>query len=71
MWNPLSWAMEIAAIIAIALLDYPDFALIMGLLLINATISYIEESSADAAIKASGGGHMSVRYAREPCLMYL
>ena len=51
MWNPLSWAMEIAAIIAICLLDYPDFALIVGLLLINATISFIEESSADAAIK--------------------
>ncbi len=51
MWNPLSWAMEIAAIIAIALLDYPDFALILGLLLINATISFYEESNADKAIK--------------------
>ena len=30
MWNPLSWAMEAAAIIAIALLDYADFALIVG-----------------------------------------
>ena len=39
MWNPLSWAMEAAAIIAIALLDYADFALIIALLLVNATIS--------------------------------
>ena len=52
MWNPLSWAMEAAAIIAIALLDYVDFALIIALLLTNATISYVEESNADKAIKA-------------------
>ena len=52
MWNPLSWAMEAAAIIAICLLDYPDFALILGLLLINSTISFVEEASADKAIKA-------------------
>jgi H+-transporting ATPase len=44
--------MEAAAIIAIALLDYADFALIMALLIINCTISYVEESSADKAIKA-------------------
>jgi len=52
MWNPLSWAMEAAAIIAIALLDYADFALIVALLLVNATISFVEESNADKAIKA-------------------
>ncbi len=52
MWNPLSWAMEAAAIIAIALLDYADFALIVALLLLNSVISFVEESSADKAIKA-------------------
>lgn len=52
MWNPLAWAMEIAAIISIALLDYADFALIVALLLVNASISYVEESNADKAIKA-------------------
>ena len=52
MWNPLSWAMEAAAIIAIALLDYVDFALIVALLFTNATISYVEEASADKAIRA-------------------
>ena len=52
MWNPLSWAMEAAAIIAIALLDYVDFALIVALLFVNATISFVEESNADRAIKA-------------------
>lgn len=52
MWNPLSWAMEAAAIIAICLNDWADFALIVGLLLMNSCISYIEEANADKAIKA-------------------
>ena len=38
LWNPLSWAMEVAAILAIILLDYADFCLIIALLLVNATI---------------------------------
>ncbi len=41
-----------AAIIAIALLDYIDFALIVTLLFVNATISFVEEAGADKAIKA-------------------
>lgn len=52
MWNPLSWAMEAAAIIAIAIVDYTDFLLIITLLIVNATISYVEEANADKAIKA-------------------
>lgn len=28
LWNPLSWAMEVAALLAIILLDYADFALV-------------------------------------------
>ena len=42
---------QVAAIIAICLLDYADFALIVALLLVNATISFIEEANADKAIK--------------------
>lgn len=41
MWNPLSWAMEIAAIIAISLIDYVDFILIVALLFINASIGIL------------------------------
>ncbi|KAK9829684.1 hypothetical protein WJX72_007324 [[Myrmecia] bisecta] len=52
MWNPLSWAMEVAAIMSIALLDYADFALIVALLVGNAVISFKEEAGADKAIKA-------------------
>ncbi|WIA14718.1 hypothetical protein OEZ85_003208 [Tetradesmus obliquus] len=55
LWNPLSWAMEVAAVLAIILLDYADFALIVALLLLNATISFVEESNADKAIKALAG----------------
>jgi magnesium-transporting ATPase (P-type) len=53
MWNPLSWAMEAAAIIAICLNDWADFALIVGLLIMNSCISYVEEANADKAIKVS------------------
>ncbi|GAM17154.1 hypothetical protein SAMD00019534_003290 [Acytostelium subglobosum LB1] len=52
MWNPLSWTMEIAAIVSIILLDYADFALICGLLLMNATIGYFEEHTAGNAVEA-------------------
>ncbi|KAJ8447273.1 hypothetical protein Cgig2_013050 [Carnegiea gigantea] len=59
MWNPLSWVMEAAAIMAIALAhggnkgpDYPDFIGIIVLLLINSTISFIEENNASNAAAA-------------------
>ena len=50
--NPLSWAMEAAAVMAIALLSYADFALILFLLLLNAAIGFREESMAEGAIQA-------------------
>ncbi|XP_057537095.1 ATPase 8, plasma membrane-type-like isoform X1 [Amaranthus tricolor] len=56
MWNPLSWVMEAAAIMAIALAngggrppDWQDFVGIIVLLLINSTISFIEENNAGNA----------------------
>ncbi|CAN8304910.1 unnamed protein product [Cochlearia groenlandica] len=56
MWNPLSWVMEAAALIAIALAnsesfgpDWEDFVGIVCLLLINATISFLEENNAGNA----------------------
>nr|CAD1835069.1 unnamed protein product [Ananas comosus var. bracteatus] len=63
MWNPLSWVMEAAAIMAIALahggtdirgksIDYHDFVGIVILLLINSTISFIEENNAGNAAAA-------------------
>ncbi|OVA11894.1 Cation-transporting P-type ATPase [Macleaya cordata] len=59
MWNPLSWVMEAAAIMAIALTqpgkkapDYHDFFGIMVLLIVNSTISFIEENNAGNAAAA-------------------
>ncbi|KAI8069659.1 E1-E2 ATPase-domain-containing protein [Gongronella butleri] len=59
MWNPLSWVMEIAAIVAIALSngegqppDWEDFIGIMLLLLANSVIGFLEERQAGNAVKA-------------------
>ncbi|KAM6549961.1 hypothetical protein CsatB_021637 [Cannabis sativa] len=59
MWNPLSWVMEAAAIMAIALAngggkppDWQDFVGIIILLLINSTVSFIEENNAGNAAAA-------------------
>lgn len=62
MWNPLSWVMEIAAIMAIVLTnfgkgkredpDWYDFVGIIVLLIINSTISFIEENNAGNAAAA-------------------
>ncbi|XP_065866910.1 ATPase 9, plasma membrane-type [Euphorbia lathyris] len=63
MWNPLSWVMELAAIMAIALAngggkppDWQDFVGIMVLLVINSTISFIEENNAGNAAAALMAG---------------
>ncbi|KAJ4848647.1 Plasma membrane ATPase 1 [Turnera subulata] len=59
MWNPLSWVMEAAALMAISLahgggksVDYHDFVGIVLLLIINSTISFIEENNAGNAAAA-------------------
>ncbi|CAK8534455.1 unnamed protein product [Lathyrus sativus] len=63
MWNPLSWVMEAAAIMAIVLAngggkppDWQDFTGIMVLLIINSTISFIEENNAGNAAAALMAG---------------
>ncbi|PNY15328.1 plasma membrane H+-ATPase [Trifolium pratense] len=63
MWNPLSWVMESAAIMAIVLAngggkppDWQDFTGIMVLLIINSTISFIEENNAGNAAAALMAG---------------
>ncbi|KIO19126.1 hypothetical protein M407DRAFT_245531 [Tulasnella calospora MUT 4182] len=59
MWNPLSWVMEAAALVAIALSngggrppDWQDFVGIVTLLLINSSIGFYEERGAGNAVKA-------------------
>ncbi|XP_027168354.1 plasma membrane ATPase 4-like [Coffea eugenioides] len=63
MWNPLSWVMEAAAVIAIALAngqgkppDWQDFLGIIILLVINSTISFVEENNAGNAAAALMAG---------------
>ena len=60
MWNPLSWVMEVAAVMAIVMAngdhlspDWQDLVGIIVLLLINSTISYIEERNAGSSAKAA------------------
>ncbi|TFY74578.1 hypothetical protein EWM64_g9434 [Hericium alpestre] len=59
MWNPLSWVMEAAALVAIALSngesrppDWEDFVGIVLLLFINSSIGFYEEHNAGNAVKA-------------------
>ncbi|GLT58309.1 hypothetical protein SLA2020_312110 [Shorea laevis] len=59
MWNPLSWVMEAAAIMAIVMANWGgrppnwlEFVGIVVLLLINSTISFIEENKAGNAAAA-------------------
>ncbi|KAL6867719.1 hypothetical protein ACP4OV_015743 [Aristida adscensionis] len=59
MWNPLSWVMEAAAVMALILAnggtqgpDWEDFLGIVCLLVINSTISFIEENNAGNAAAA-------------------
>lgn len=59
MWNPLSWVMEVAAIVAIVLAngqgmppDWEDFLGIIFLLLVNSIIGFWEERHAGNAVKA-------------------
>ena len=59
MWNPLSWVIEAAALVAIARSNGehrpPDWQVIVGivtLLLINSDIGFYEERNAGNAVKA-------------------
>lgn len=59
MWNPLSWVMEAAALVAIVLSngqgsppDWEDFVGIIFLLFVNSSIGFYEERNAGNAVKA-------------------
>jgi H+-transporting ATPase len=59
MWNPLSWVMEAAALVAIVLSngqgsapDWEDFCGIIFLLFVNSSIGFYEEHNAGNAVKA-------------------
>ncbi len=50
-WGPIPWMIELALILSAILKHWPDFAVIMSLLIINAVIRFSEEFRADRAIE--------------------
>jgi len=51
-WGPIPWMIEIAVILSGVLRHWPDFIIILVLLLANATVGFTEEHSAGKAIDA-------------------
>ena len=51
-WGPIPWMIEAAVILSGLLKHWPDFSIILVLLLANATVGFTEEHSAGKAIDA-------------------
>lgn len=51
-WGPIPWMIEVAAILSGLLERWPDFIMIMALLIINALIGFFQEFKANSAIDA-------------------
>ncbi|KAI9488988.1 plasma-membrane proton-efflux P-type ATPase [Zychaea mexicana] len=50
--GPISYLMEVSVILTAVTQDWVDFGIILGLLIANAVIGYIEEARADSAVEA-------------------
>jgi len=51
-WGPIPWMIEVAVILSGVLQHWPDFIIILVLLLANATVGYVEERQAGNAVAA-------------------
>lgn len=51
-WGPIPWMIEIASAISLLRLDWPDFAVITGLLLYNAAVGFWQDNKAANALAA-------------------
>jgi len=51
-WSPIPWMLEIAIVLQLGLGQYVEAAVIGGLLLFNATLGFIQEGRASAALAA-------------------
>src|SRR5665811_2422426 len=51
-WGPIPWMIEVAVILSGAVGHWPDFFIILVLLLANAVVGYTEERQAGSAIDA-------------------
>ncbi|MAD44063.1 MAG: plasma-membrane proton-efflux P-type ATPase [Oceanospirillaceae bacterium] len=49
-WGPIPWMIEAAAILSAVARDWPDFAIIFAMLVINAGVAFWQEHKADNAI---------------------
>ncbi|MDE1566608.1 plasma-membrane proton-efflux P-type ATPase [Aquabacter sp. P-9] len=51
-WGPIPWMIEAAALLSLIRFDWPDFAVVMGLLLYNAVVGFWQDSKAASALAA-------------------
>ncbi|NGX56378.1 MAG: Calcium-transporting ATPase 1 [Candidatus Anoxychlamydiales bacterium] len=51
-WGPIPWMIEIAAILSLVLQKWPDFVVILSMLIINAALGFFQEYKAGNAIEA-------------------
>lgn len=51
-WGPIPWMIEVASLISLLRMDWPDFIVITGLLLYNAAIGFWQDNKAANALSA-------------------
>ena len=51
-WGPIPWMIEAAALISLIRADWPDFAVVLGLLLYNAAVGFWQDAKAASALAA-------------------
>ncbi|MFH3478341.1 plasma-membrane proton-efflux P-type ATPase [Xanthobacter variabilis] len=51
-WGPIPWMIEAAALLSLLRFDWPDFSVVMGLLIYNAIVGFWQDSKAASALAA-------------------
>ena len=51
-WGPIPWMVEIAVILSAIIGHWEDFAIILALLVVNATVGFVQEHQAGSAVEA-------------------
>jgi H+-transporting ATPase len=50
-WGPIPWMIEAAAVMSAVIMHWPDFGIILSLLMLNAVVGFWQEKKADNAIE--------------------